>query len=117
VAAVVPDPDRWPGAAPDHADEAHHPLRKLAARVRALSTGHGRKTDEADAVSVGVAAWTATALVSVRFDETALALRALTGHRDDLVKARTQERRCGGGDAALRPAAWCPGCDSAPVGR
>jgi hypothetical protein len=58
---------------------------KLAARVRALSTGHGRKTDEADAVSVGVAAWTATALVSVRFDETALALRALTGHRDDLV--------------------------------
>ncbi|GAA1320030.1 hypothetical protein GCM10009610_47940 [Pseudonocardia xinjiangensis] len=33
---------------------------KLAARVRALSTGHGRKTDEADAVSVGVAAWTAS---------------------------------------------------------
>ena len=63
---------------------------KLAARVRALSTGHGRKTDEADAVSVGVAAWTATALVSVQFDETALALRALTEHRDDLVKTRTQ---------------------------
>jgi transposase len=63
---------------------------KLAARVRALSTGHGRKTDEADAVSVGVAAWTATSLVSVQFDETALALRALTEHRDDLVKTRTQ---------------------------
>jgi transposase len=63
---------------------------KLAARVRALSTGHGRKTDEADAVSVAVAAWTATALVSVQFDETALALRALTEHRDDLVKTRTQ---------------------------
>jgi transposase len=28
--------------------------------------------------------------VSVQFDETALALRALTEHRDDLVKARTQ---------------------------
>jgi transposase len=63
---------------------------KPAARVRALSTGHGRKTDEADAVSVGVAAWTATALVSVQFDATALALRALTEHRDDLVKTRTQ---------------------------
>jgi len=63
---------------------------KLAARVRTLSTGHGRKTDEADAVSVGVAAWTAVRLVSVQFDETAIALRALTEHRDDLVKARTQ---------------------------
>jgi transposase len=63
---------------------------KLAARVRTLSTGHGRKTDEADALSVAVAAWTAPALVSVRFDELAMALRALTEHRDDLVKARTQ---------------------------
>ncbi|MDT7709119.1 MAG: transposase [Pseudonocardiales bacterium] len=63
---------------------------KLAAGVRALSTGHGRKTDEADAVSVGVAAWTATSLVWVRFDEMVLALRALTEHRDDLVKTRTQ---------------------------
>jgi hypothetical protein len=29
---------------------------KLAARVRMLSTGHGRKNDDADAVSVGIAA-------------------------------------------------------------
>ncbi|WP_344725504.1 IS110 family transposase, partial [Pseudonocardia yunnanensis] len=63
---------------------------KLAARVRVLSTGHGRKTDEADAVSVGVAAWTAAGLVAVQFDELAMALRALTEHRDDLVKMRTQ---------------------------
>ncbi|MFD1531627.1 IS110 family transposase [Pseudonocardia aurantiaca] len=63
---------------------------KLAARVRTLSTGHGRKTDEADALSVAVVAWTAPALVSVQFDEVALALRALTEHRDDLVKTRTQ---------------------------
>ncbi|MDT7709242.1 MAG: transposase [Pseudonocardiales bacterium] len=49
---------------------------KLAARVRALSTGHGRTTDEADAVSVAVAAWTATGLASVQFDQTALALRS-----------------------------------------
>jgi transposase len=33
---------------------------KLAARVRILSTGHGRKTDDADATSVGIAALTAT---------------------------------------------------------
>ena len=32
---------------------------KLAARVRVLSTGHGRKNDEADAVRVGIAALTA----------------------------------------------------------
>ncbi|WP_344722845.1 IS110 family transposase, partial [Pseudonocardia yunnanensis] len=63
---------------------------KLAARVRVLSTGHGRKTDEADAVSVGVAAWTAAGLVAVQFDELAMALRALAEHRDDLVKTRTQ---------------------------
>ncbi len=30
--------------------------------MRVLSTGHGRKTDEADAVSVGIAALTATRL-------------------------------------------------------
>jgi transposase len=32
---------------------------KLATRVRVLSTGHARKNDDADAVSVGVAAPTA----------------------------------------------------------
>jgi hypothetical protein len=36
--------------------------RQTRARVRVLSTGHGRKTDEADAVSVGIAALTATRL-------------------------------------------------------
>jgi hypothetical protein len=33
---------------------------KLAARMRLLSTGHGRKSDDADAVSVGIAALTHT---------------------------------------------------------
>jgi transposase len=63
---------------------------KLARRVRMLSTGHGRKTDEADALSVGIAALTATRLNSAQTDETITALRALTEHRDDLVRARTQ---------------------------
>ncbi len=63
---------------------------KLAARVRLLSTGHGRKTDVADATSVGIAALSATRLHTVEIDEAVLALRALVEHRDDLVKTRTQ---------------------------
>jgi transposase len=63
---------------------------KLARRVRMLSTGHGRKTDQADALSVGIAAHTATRLNTAVVDETIAALRALTEHRDDLVRTRTQ---------------------------
>ena len=63
---------------------------KLAARVRMLSTGHGRKSDSDDAVSVGVAALTAVGLRSVGVDETITALRALVEHRDDIVRTRTQ---------------------------
>jgi transposase len=63
---------------------------KLAARVRLLSTGHGRKSDEADAVSVGVAAHTSNSLNTAEIDSATTALRALVEHRDDLVKTRTQ---------------------------
>ncbi|WP_159929225.1 IS110 family transposase [Rhodococcus sp. WAY2] len=63
---------------------------KLAARVRLLSTGHGRKSDDADAVSVGVAALTAHGLTTARMDAAVTALRAIVEHRDDLVKTRTQ---------------------------
>ncbi|MFG3301518.1 IS110 family transposase [Micromonospora chersina] len=63
---------------------------KLAARVRLLSTGHNRKTDQADAVSVAVAALTAQGLRSVETDQSTAALRALTEHREDLVRTRTQ---------------------------
>jgi transposase len=63
---------------------------KLAARVRELSTGHGRKNDEADAVSVGIAALSAHRLTTVAVDDTVTALRAIGEHRDDLVKTRTQ---------------------------
>ena len=63
---------------------------KLATRVRVLSTGHGRKTDQADAISVGIAALTATRLNTARTDAGITALRALVEHRDDLVKTRTQ---------------------------
>lgn len=63
---------------------------KLATRVRMLSTGHGRKNDNADAISVGVAALTASGLNTLVVDEAITALRALVEHRDDVVKTRTQ---------------------------
>ena len=63
---------------------------KLATRVRMLSTGHGRKNDDADAVSVGIAALTAPGLRSAAVEEAILALRALVEHRDDVVRTRTQ---------------------------
>ncbi|GAB3186843.1 transposase [Micromonospora palomenae] len=70
--------------------EAVNVPAKLARRVRLLSAGHGRKTDEADALSVGIAVLTATRLNTAVIDEAIAALRALTEHRDDLVRARTQ---------------------------
>lgn len=63
---------------------------KLAARVRMLATGHGRKTDEADATSVSIAALTAVGLRSAGIDEAIAVLRALIEHRDDVIKTRTQ---------------------------
>ena len=75
--------------AADGADVLDVPAR-LARRVRMLSTGHGRKTDEADALSVGIAAHTATRLSTAVIDEAIAALRVLTEHRDDLVRTRTQ---------------------------
>jgi transposase len=63
---------------------------KLAARVRVLSSGHGRKNDDADALSVGIAALTSPALRTAEIDAATTALRAIVEHRDDLVKTRTQ---------------------------
>ena len=52
--------------------------------------GHGRKNDDADAVSVGIAALTSPALGTAEIDAATTALRAVVEHRDDLVKTRTQ---------------------------
>ena len=65
---------------------------KLARKVRMLSTGHGRKSDEADAYSVGVAALTAQRLNSEPTGDAVAAIGALTEHRDDLVRLRTVNR-------------------------
>ena len=63
---------------------------KLATRVRMLSTGHGRKSDDADAASVGIAALTVVGLRNAGVDEAITVLRALIEHRDDVIKTRTQ---------------------------
>ncbi|GAC1648503.1 MAG: hypothetical protein NVS4B6_23360 [Mycobacterium sp.] len=51
-----------------------------------LSTGHDRKNDDADAVSVAIAARSAPRLNSAAVDGAVKALRAIVEHRDDLVK-------------------------------
>jgi transposase len=63
---------------------------KLAARVRVLSVGHGRKTDPDDAVSVAVAARGAPSLRQVGVEDHAVVLHLLTNRREDLVRMRTQ---------------------------
>src|SRR5919199_573569 len=63
---------------------------KLSARVRLLSTGHGRKTDQADALSTALAACGPTALRAAAMEEPTTTLRLLSGRRDDLVARRTQ---------------------------
>jgi transposase len=63
---------------------------KLAARVRVLSVGHGRKSDPDDAVSVAIAAQSVPALRQVGVEDQATVLHLLTKRRQDLVAARTQ---------------------------
>ncbi|MFD6060203.1 IS110 family transposase [Rhodococcus wratislaviensis] len=58
--------------------------------MRVLSGGHGRKSNNADAVFVGVAALAGHGLTTARMGATTTALRAIVEHRDDLVKTRTQ---------------------------
>ena len=48
LAAVLPDPARRPGAAPDHADEADHPLRhRRGGRVQRGAAGQGGRGEAA----------------------------------------------------------------------
>jgi transposase len=63
---------------------------KLAARVRVLSVGHGRKSDPHDAVSVAIAARSVPQLRQVGVEDQAVVLHLLTKRRQDLVAARTQ---------------------------
>ncbi|MEU4595432.1 transposase [Micromonospora aurantiaca] len=67
---------------------------KLARRVRMLSTGHGRKTDQADALSVGIAAHTATGPNTAVVDEAIAVLRCLTqSHCSSISSSMSRARR------------------------
>jgi NAD(P)-dependent dehydrogenase (short-subunit alcohol dehydrogenase family) len=57
---------------------------KLSARVRALDTGQGRKTDPVDAHSVAVAGLRSRGLRSAVADDVTVALRLLVDRRDEL---------------------------------
>jgi transposase len=63
---------------------------KLAARLRVLSVGQGRKSDPADAVSVAIIAQSAPQLRQVGVEDHAVVLHLLTKRREDLVATRTQ---------------------------
>lgn len=63
---------------------------KLATRVRVYSTGHGTKTDDADAVAIARAAIHSRNLRQVRPDGDSVALKLLSDRRHELVVSRTQ---------------------------
>ncbi len=63
---------------------------KLSTRVRAMTTGHGRKTDPTDARAVAIVGLRNTALTQVVADDETVALRLLSERRRDLVRSRTQ---------------------------
>ncbi len=63
---------------------------KLAARVRLLDTGHGRKTDAHDAHAVAVAAARAKDLRVLAEDPELESLRMVIDRRDELTRQRVQ---------------------------
>ena len=63
---------------------------KLATRVRVYSTGHGAKTDRADAVAIARAAIHSTHLRLVKADDANVALKLLSDRRQELIGSRTQ---------------------------
>jgi len=63
---------------------------KLATRVRVYSTGHGTKTDNADAVAIARAAIHSPHLRRVLADDASVATKLLSDRRHELVGLRTQ---------------------------
>ncbi len=63
---------------------------KLSTRVRAMTTGHGRKTDPTDARAVAIVGLRNPSLTHVTVDDETVALRLLSERRRDLVRSRTQ---------------------------
>jgi transposase len=63
---------------------------KLSARTRAFATGHGRKTDAADAHHIAVTALRTPGLRTVTADDTTVVIRLLIDRRDQLGVTRTE---------------------------
>lgn len=63
---------------------------KLATRVRVYSTGHGTKTDNADAVAIARAAVHSKHLRRVLPDDATVAMKLLSDRRHELVGLRAQ---------------------------
>lgn len=63
---------------------------KLATRVRVYSTGHGTKTDQADAVAIARAAIHSRHLRRVQPDDANVALKLLVDRRREVIGSRTQ---------------------------
>ena len=63
---------------------------KLATRVRVYSTGHGTKTDAADAVAIARVAIHSPHLRRVLPDDAAVAMKLISDRRKELVGLRTQ---------------------------
>jgi transposase len=63
---------------------------KLAAQVRVYSTGHGRKTDTTDAISIAKAALRSKRVRPVVADDDIVALKLLVDRRREIVAMRVQ---------------------------
>ena len=63
---------------------------KLSTRVRAMTTGHGRKNDPTDARAVALVGLRNHSLTRVTPDDEMVALRLKSERRRDLVRTRTQ---------------------------
>jgi transposase len=65
---------------------------KLSAQVRVFATGNGRKTDPVDAHSVAMVALRTPNLVQVHVDPELVVVGMLVDRRDELGRARTQDK-------------------------
>jgi transposase len=63
---------------------------KLSTRVRAMTTGHGRKSDPTDARAVALVGLRNQSLILVPADGETVALRLMSERRRELVRTRTQ---------------------------
>lgn len=80
------------------ATSCHQSMHELAARVSLLSTGHGRTSDEDDALSVAVVSVTSTTLPPVQVDAAVTEFKLLTeyhGRSREYTNVDRESSPCG----------------------